>query len=441
MKKSISWGLIGILILTVLIGCYLRIESSRNTIVDHPFRGDARDYYMYAYNLRFKQTYSKDVASLRDQALAVRADALRVPGYPLFLSTLVDGPPDSRIVKKIIFGQMLLSNLVLVLTIGFYKRFLSGYWTIAALLMMALCPHLIVVSSFILSEIFFSFVLVLSSLLLTQFFFRPSLFLAAVSGLALGAAALTRPGIQYFPLIVAVLLGIHFGRKQGILFATALLLGYMVILSPWFFRNLKTIDSVSDNTLRINFLHHGMYPDFKYIGIEKSYGYPYRYDPHSNEFSKSTATVINEIVRRFRDEPVKHLNWYLIKKPAFFWQWSVIQGFDDVFIFPIRQTPYQSNIFFNWTHGLMRALHWPLVILCAIGCFLVWLPCLKNKYTQKSLLIARYVSALLLYFTAIHIIGAPFPRYSIPLRPFQYGMAIFCIHNFYILLKTKMANI
>jgi glucan phosphoethanolaminetransferase (alkaline phosphatase superfamily) len=85
----------------------------------------------------------------------------------------------------------------------------------------------------------------------------------------------------------------------------------------------------------------------------------------------------------------------------------------------------------------MRYLHWPLVLLGAAGSLMVWLPRLKYKYPEKSLYVARFVAALLLYFTAIHVIGAPFPRYSIPLRPFLYGMAIFCLHMFYTSGKTR----
>ena len=50
---------------------------------------------------------------------------------------------------------------------------------------------------------------------------------------------------------------------------------------------------------------------------------------------------------------------------------------------------------------------------------------------------ARVVAALLLYFTILHIIGAPFPRYSVPLRPFQYGMALFGLHYIIAALKSR----
>jgi hypothetical protein len=441
MRKPTSWVLFGILVLTTIIGFYLRYESGFETRVVAPFRADARDYYMYAYNLRHKQTYSRDITSLTDVRHPVEPDALRSPGYPLFLSIFVDGPPDNRTIVTIVFAQMILSNLVLVLAFCFYKRFLSGYWAVAALLLTALSPHLIVANSYLLTETLFCLLLILSGWLLSLFFFRPSLSLAAVSGLGLGIATLIRPGLQYFPLVLAAILVVHYGRRKGFYFVTALLFGYLLVLSPWIIRNIKVFHSISDDTLKINFLHHGMYPEFKYDGLDKSYGFPYRYDPRSGEISKSTASVLNEIERRFRDEPAQHLKWYLIRKPAIFWSWNIIQGLGDVFTYPIHQTPYQSNFFFRWTHRLMRYLHWPLVMLCAAGSLMVWLPRLKYIYPEKPLYVARFVAALLLYFTVIHVIGAPFPRYSIPLRPFLYGMAIFCLHLFYTSVKTRKENI
>jgi len=431
MLKSASWGLLTFLILTIIIGIYLRNESGSETRVIAPVRADARDYYMYAYNLRHKQTYSRDVTSLKDVRQPVAPDAVRSPGYPLFLSIFVDGPPDDRTIAKIVFGQMILSNLALVLALCFYSRFLSGGWALAALLLTALSPHLIVANSYLLAETLFCLLLVLSGWLLSLFYTGPSLSLAAGSGLVLGLATLIKPGLQYFPLVLAALLVVQYGRRKGLYFVAVLLIGYLLILSPWFIRNLKIFHSISDDTLKINFLHHGMYPEFKYNGLDKSYGFPYRYDPRSGEISQSIPSILNEIARRFRHEPAKYLNWYLIRKPAVFWSWNIIQGAGDVFIYPVDTTPYQSNLFFRWTHRLMRYLHWPLVLLCAAGCLMIWLPGIKYRYPEKTLYVAQFVATLLLYFTAIHVIGAPFPRYSIPLQPFLYGMAVFCLHMFY----------
>lgn len=437
MRESKLWGPLGIIVLTIIFGFYLRIESGFGTRVVHSFRADARDYYMYAYNLRQKHTYSRDITSLKDTEHAVTSDAVRSPGYPLFLSIFVDGPPDNRTIATIVFAQVLVSSWVLALAFYFYYRFLPGYWAAAALLLTALSPHLIVANSYLLSETLFCFFLVLSIWLLSVLSFRPSLSLAAVCGFCLGAATLIRPGLQYFPIVLAAILVAHYGKRKGIHFIGALLLGYILILSPWYIRNIKTLGRISDDRLKINFLHHGIYPEFKYNGLDNTYGYPYLFDPRSAEISQNTASVVDEIERRFFQEPAKNLKWFFIRKPAVFWSWNVIQGLGDVFIYPIYQTPYQLNRIFIWTHRLMHILHWPLVLFCAAGCLMVWMPQLKNRYQEKSLYVARIVSALLLYSTAIHMIGAPFPRYSIPLRPFLYGMAIFCLHMLYTLMITN----
>jgi hypothetical protein len=49
----------------------------------------------------------------------------------------------------------------------------------------------------------------------------------------------------------------------------------------------------------------------------------------------------------------------------------------------------------------------------------------------------RYISALLIYFTVLHMVGAPFPRYSVPLRPFQYAMALYALQ---VILTMKITN-
>ena len=291
-----------------------------------------------------------------------------------------------------------------------------------------------------LTETLFCLLLVISGWLLSVFFSRPSLGLAAAGGLVLGAATLVKPGLQYFPLVLGAIFIFRYGQRKGFYFFGVLLIGFALILSPWVIRNLKTFHYISDDTLKINFLHHGMYPEFKYQGLQKTYGFPYLYDPRSEEISKNTESVLKEIARRFRHEPTQHLKWYLIRKPSVFWSWNMIQGRGDVFVYSINKTPYRSNTFFIWTHRLLYWLHWPLVLLCAVGSLIVWLPGLKKMYPENSIYVARFISALLLYFTAIHLIGAPYPRYSVPLRPFLYGMAVFCLHIFYTAVNRWAAS-
>ena len=98
----------------------------------------------------------------------------------------------------------------------------------------------------------------------------------------MGIGSLVRSSLQFFPLVMAMFLLIHFGRKTGIKLALSMLLGFILVLSPWLIRNVVTLGKLSDKSLMINFLHHGMYPDFKYKQNPDSYRRPYKYDPKSN---------------------------------------------------------------------------------------------------------------------------------------------------------------
>jgi hypothetical protein len=168
--------------------------------------------------------------------------------------------------------------------------------------------------------------------------------------------------------------------------------------------------------------------------MPESYGYPYRFDPNTKEIRRSTKTLLQEIYRRFQDEPIKHAKWFFYQKTISFWSWSFVQG-SDVFIYSVKNSPYFHRPFFTATHKLMHFLHWPLNLFCFAGCFSVWLPIKRDVIPYESIQIARFVSVILIYYTLLHMIGAPFPRYSVPLRPLTYGMAVFLI--FFVLQFFK----
>lgn len=259
-------------------------------------------------------------------------------------------------------------------------------------------------------------------------------------GSIIGIGSLIRPSLQYFPLVMSFMVLLHFDRKKGTKLALYILLGFMLILSPWLIRNVLTLGKISDKFLMINFLHHGIYPDFKYQQKPESYGRPYHFDPRSKEISTDVYSVLGEIKNRFRTDPWKHLKWYLLKKPAVLWSWDTIQGHGDFYVYDVSQTPYSDNKIFQWTHKIMRLLHGPLVVFSLLGSLVAWIFPGPSGLGRNAVFMARFAAVLLFYYTLLHMIGAPFPRYSVPLRPFQYGMALFCLHYFYIALKSRLVN-
>ena len=425
--------LLPVLILILVSGFYLRCESILNTEVIKPLRADAGQYFMYAYNLRHKHTYSHQMDNPKDLESPVKPDAVRSPGYPLFLAFFVDGLPNKRMINRILFSQVVISTLTILVAFFLFKESLSSFWSLPVALLAALSPHLVIANSYMLTETLFCFLLVACGFLFCGFAKKPSIWLGLVVGAAMGIAALVRPSLQFFPFILALFLMFHYGWKKGRRYSGVILIGFALAFLPWIGRNMATLGIATDKRLVINFLHHGMYPDFMYEGVPQSHGFPYRYDPGAEKIGGDLPSVLKEISNRFVQAPLRHGKWYLFDKPRTFWSWNIIQGFGDAFVYPVSSSPYFHNKFFRIAHGLMHSLHYPLAALALFGCFLAWFPLTKIDLTRKSLLISRFCSLLLIYYTLIHMIGAPFPRYSIPLCPYLYGMALFTP---YILIRS-----
>ena len=133
------------------------------------------------------------------------------------------------------------------------------------------------------------------------------------------------------------------------------------------------------------------------------------------------------------------MTWYLIKKPIAFWSWGMVQGQGDVFVYPVSKNPYWDQPLFRVSHRLMRIVHEPLVLLGLFGCVMAWFPASTRRIGPLGAATVRFTSLLLVYFTALHMIGFPEPRYAVPLRPFLYGMSLFTGGLIYAHLKCRWA--
>ena len=232
--------------------------------------------------------------------------------------------------------------------------------------------------------------------------------------------------MDYFMIPLIGLLWFQFGPRQGMRLALVCLAGFVTLILPWLLRNLVTLGQLSDPTLMTNTLFHGMYPDFTYAGMVQSRGFPYRFDPNAAQISQDTWSVLGEIGRRFHEQPLAQLKWYLVGKPLALFSWNMVQGMGDIFIYPVLQSPYlSSEPVFHYSRVIMSILHWPLVLMSGIAAVMVWVPRCMKSFGETSIYVGRLLSLLLAYFVAIHVIGAPFPRYGVPLRPVTYGLALF----------------
>lgn len=408
--------------LVVVVAAFFRYASVSQTIVSVPIIRDAKDYYHYAVNLRVYGVYSRSAPA----SASPQPDAVRTPGYPLFLRAFAGLQPIDRFLAVVSDAQMLLGITAVAGAYYLFCQFLSPAYAIGAGLLCALSPHLIVLPSYLLTETLFHFMIVLSGIATFHYFRKRTLAWALVSGFVFGLTWLVRPSVQYFPILLVGYCFFYFQNRAEKVNGLWILCGFLLVILPWKLRNLITLGVFSDDRLLINFFHHGMYPGFSFQEISASFGFPYLADPRSPEIGKSLTAVLREILARFLDDPVRYLVWYLCEKPFTFWSWDYVQGW-DIFIYKVDTSPFFSNPVFIAVYRGMKWVHYPLVIAGILGTAVSVLA--FNPISDKSPKAgyAAFFALMMLYFTGIHMAGAPFPRYSVPLRPYLYAMAMFFV--------------
>ncbi len=428
-----------ILLLLILgFGAWLRLTALIQSEVFNSVRGDARSYFLYAANIRESATYSRDLPELVTRKKPV-ADAVVAPGYPFFVAaTLTDkwkslSPSDLlESIKSPLIVQTVLSTMVIPMIFLMGQALAGVRFGLAAAALTAISPHLVNINIYLLTESLFSFLFLASIWALLQCFdykSRPhvSLFLAA--GALAGAAALTRPTVQYLPFLVAAFGAVCMPRD---LRKWAAYLGiFLAIMLPWSIRNFLAIGSISDPTLMIATIQHGGYPNFMHESNPESLGIPYEFDKELS--SKSTLSeTLSTLGERAAQRPLEYLHWYFIGKPLALFNWDIIPigtsdarllVSGDIYAYRTPVTPYATNPIFIASYLVARLCYFPLLCLAAIGSIFVWLP-IAARLRPRAVTGLRVISLVPIYVVAVHMIGAPFPRYSIPFQPLIYILGL-----------------
>lgn len=432
--RGLPWLLFGLIFIA---GMLLRLGAVSGSVVSDPIRGDARSYFFYAVNLIEDGVYSRAMPPAFGGEAPVQADADASPGYPLMVRALLT---DSwrTVTAEGVFGsithlidaQVLLSGVALLAVFLIGRRLGGNAVALAATALTALSPHLVNINIYMLTEPLFIVLFWMAMALLARLACRPDArALALAGGFVLALATLVRPAVQYLPLLLAGLLLLAPGRDRRQ--AWLLLAGFALPMLAWTLRNLVSVGSASSSLGMIATIQVGAYPDFMYNGIAASQGVPYHFDPELTDYSSMERTL-SVLAERFRAEPGKYLYWYLIGKPLAFFHWEtiaigagtprdlVVAG--DIYLYPTIVTPYASHPAYIGSYILSKLLHAPLLAVAAVGCVLAWLPSWRHAWGE-GLPVARLLAATLVYAVGIHMIGAPFPRYSIPFLPLAYLLA------------------
>lgn len=420
------------LLLILLLSTFIQFTAVSRTTIISPLRADARDYFSYAYNLKNFGVYSRSPTWAEAAPATVpEPDAVRAPGYPLLISLIGNPEPTEAFLRKVSYVQAALGVLSVLLMFLVSARFLKPGWSHSAALLTALSPHLAVISTYLLTESLFFFLLMGSIYSSIRALESQRRWPYALAGFLWGLCSLVRPTVQFLPvLMLLAVLAIPRLRRYRLAGALGFVC-FVATLTPWLIRN-QTLPTKPQASLMVNFLHHGSYPNFMYEGRRETYGFPYRFDPNSERIARDIPVILNHIIERFRNEPLEYARWYLIGKPGFLLSWADVQSVGDIYIYDLSHTPYLEDLRFAYVRALMYALHWPLMMLGLVGGLILILHPEWLGLEPPARRAAGILAWIVLYAIGFHMIGAPFPRYGIPFRPLLFALALVLIQGLWL---------
>jgi 4-amino-4-deoxy-L-arabinose transferase-like glycosyltransferase len=422
----------------VLCALFLRWAAVNQTEINGPLRKDAGDYYRYAYNLKHFGIFSRSDEGFQADR-SPTPDALRPPGYPVFIAAFLDDGKDFSFMPRVLMAQAMLGTATVLVYLLIFRIYLQPVLAVVAAGFAAISPHLINSTVYVLTECLFTFLLGLGLLALILGMKRRSSIAILGGGVAIAASLLTRGTTNYLVLFLLPLFFIHYvcPRQQRAVALASLVVPIVLAHAAWSFRNLHAIGESSDPTLTANFLQHGMYINMMYEGRPETYGYPYRVDPLSDEMQGKPGRVLAEMGKRFLDEPARFAAWILVGKPMLFLSWNLTESVGDAFVYAPITTPYGYSTPFLITHGISKALHAPMMGLAIVAMIVVLWRAAKGGDVGVAPLV---LSAVMLYFLMLHALGSPFPRYSIPTRPIAYGLAMLPLQWLWLLISDRVKS-
>lgn len=422
-----AWPLTVALVTLLALG--LRWYYVSTTLVIEPLRGDATQYFSYAWNLVHHGVYAGD----HPGSIAIVPSNFRDPGYPLFLAVLMKFfGNQSTWYATVLLSQAVLGALTVPMTMQLGRRWLSRPWAAGAGVLLAVWPHNIAITSNLLSETLFGFLGVGAVLVCIRSCEHRTVGGAVIAGLCFGAAALTNAVLLPFGVLLALFLG--WRRLITRRLVVALFVGALVLPGAWAIRNLnlpaQAAGQTSGDRALMN-LVQGSWPAYHSAWQEMIH-----HNPDGNRtlakigaeydlLRTSPRAGARAILQRLSQHPWDSLAWYMLKKPWVLWDWKIRIGQNDIYVFPAANSPFNTQPTMRALEAICYTIN-PLLAALALACLLVVVVKFlrhRGKPTQGSAALGA-VLLLLVYVTLVYSILQTDPRYAIPFRAFEMLLAM-----------------
>lgn len=421
-----KWRWLLLLILMGSISLSFRLYYVTHTVVFQNVNipgahGDAAQYYNYARNLVEHRVFSIEPAS----ALHPAEDSFRDPGYPAFLAAWMEIFPHwDNWYAAVLLSQAILSAATVVIWLCIGRRWMSIRWLAAAGILMAVWPHSVAMSSNLLSETLYGFLVALAIYVFSiSIDKKPSVRWAVVSGLCFSLTALTNSVFSPFGALVTVYMLVR--RKMPAKTAFTLVATFICLTTPWMIRNsMQRTGQPSSTDRALMNLVEGSWPPYHTADMASIISH----DPQAmhvmGQITQEISTIeanhrtgLSAILQRMARSPGYYALWYL-QKPALFWGWNIRIGVGDIYFHITYHSPFDTNSIWRAIEALCHACNRILMLLALIACPLILLQENKNQGMTSTAL-------LLLFVTAVHSILQAEPRYSIPYRGAEIILGIY----------------
>jgi 4-amino-4-deoxy-L-arabinose transferase-like glycosyltransferase len=365
----------------LFIALTLRLHAALTA--NEPPRDDALEYDKLAANISSGRGYIDDDGS---------PTSFRPPLYPAFLAAIYyvfgHSYPAARVC------QAVLGALVVFLIYLIGRDIYPEKAALSAAFMTAIYPSYVILTTYLLSEVLFTFLLAAAVYLLLRL---RSAYIktASLLGAVLGMLSLTRPSAAALPLIFITMFGVVMrGRTKRRLFylAAALLLFYMMILAPWSVRNaiIHGRFSLISSNGGLNFYQamnpakgkiFGLVPDDVVMAMSK--GIPNEIDREKFLYAKGVEEVIRQPLRAMR---------LAFMRALFYWG------------------------FFDWEVGKGREYNYLYAFALP---FFLWGLFSERRSAERSWVL----SAVIAYFFLIIAVSQGVARYRLPTDGFLFLIA------------------
>ena len=442
-QKTLSFTLC----LLTLLALFVRIQYFRETVITHPIGGDARDYVDYGYNLYAHGVFSKEIVNEGRPT----PDAFRSPGYPFLISMAFFMGGKLFFYPIIIYAQIIMGALLVPLTFRIGERMYARSLALFAALLVAISSHLVAMTTYVLTETVFAFFLILTVYLFIMALEKERFFYFSAAGGCSGITYLVNE--TFFPLpfllvgFAAFFIWRARRRNARNLFGSLCIYFMVFLMFPvgWELRNHTLGADRSGKSRALITLSHGAYPDFIYKNPEYKY-YPYKEDPMQPQFGSSLKDFFHILKERVYADPYRYIVWYLIKKPYYVWSWDNLQsrmgeqcgrGEGDVYVYPVKTSLYFKSAAADVSRIIMKYLH-PVFLLAAFaGILIVGWDTRRKKGSRSEQSTPWLLCIVVVYYTLLYTVFAPWPRYSVPLRPELYLFAVWAIQYIIKCLKEQ----